>query len=162
MEIREWKGNIFLPTNLKYIVKSVARRLLVVELWCSCGRCGFESDKQHGPVTNSFLLLSIVHVQKKSIKSYLCGKLLQSPDVDGTFLRRIQVTPPDTQVWGGTHHPTRQTQWVVWENGPSGSIIILWTSTQKRLTKPSELHIYHFFEITYWQLLQRSKNEAAK
>ena len=55
----------------------------------------------------------------------LCSKLLQSPDVDGTLLRTIEVTPTHTEVRGRAHHAAREAKRVVGEDGHTGSIVVL-------------------------------------
>ena len=61
----------------------------------------------------------------KALSTYLSGKLLQSSDVDGTFLRSKQVTRPHTKVRGRADHAAGKSKRIVRENGLSSAVVVL-------------------------------------
>ena len=64
---------------------------------------------------------------------YLGSKLLETPNVDGTLLRGIEVATTHTQVTGRTHHSTRQPQGVVGEDGLGSTIVVLTDKVVKHI-----------------------------
>lgn len=73
---------------------------------------------------------------------YLCSKLLQPSNINGSFLRGKQVAAPHTKVRCGTNHPTGQTQGVVRKDGTCCPIVVL----------------VHEYMLTYTNINERTFN----
>ena len=57
--------------------------------------------------------------------SYLCCKLLQPSDVNGAFLRCVEVATTHTKVRGRTDHPAGETEGVVRKDCFRSTIVVL-------------------------------------
>ena len=60
-----------------------------------------------------------------STGSYLCGELLKTPDIDGAFLRSVQVAAAHAEIRGRTHHSASETERVVGEDELGRAVVVL-------------------------------------
>lgn len=74
------------------------------------------------PIVPDFLAdyLSNIHLLED-----ITGELLQSPNINGSLFRGLEVTSPDAEIRSGTDHSTSQTEGIVREDLPGGSVVIL-------------------------------------
>lgn len=66
-----------------------------------------------------------MHLSCQNVVHYLNSKLLQAPNVDGSFLGGEEVAAPHTEFLREAHHLTRQPHEVVRQDGLGRSIVVL-------------------------------------
>lgn len=69
-------------------------------------------------------------MKNKKIKTfssppYLSSKLLQSTNINWSFLSGIQIAATNTEIWCWTHHSACQAKWIVRKNHFGSSIVVL-------------------------------------